>query len=404
MMVAGSLATWFLLVQPLLKHSAAQSWPQTPCKIISSEVKVSRDSDSTTYRPEIKYSYIVAGKPYQSERISFLKFTGSSSRRAADTTVKQYPAGAMANCFYNPNQPAESTLEREFTHWIWLMLFPAIFILVGWGLLRGVREGRRSPATKEDDPTNQFANRSSLKPLVYHEQTSGISEFSPIRYSNSAGGSKADAIDREWDVPQKLKPATSRLGALLVIGFVAAFWNGITWFMTYQVIGNGFNGGFRGVAGIFSLLFMAPFLLIGLLLIVAFFHQFMSLFNPVVEIALSTAAVPLGGEMDLAWEISKGTARLRRLKIFVTGTESATFRQGTDTRTDTQAFLQLSVLDTSDQTEMQFGSAVVVIPANTMHTFEAQNNRIDWQIEIKGEIAWWPDINEKFPFRVKPVS
>lgn len=403
-LIGGLIGTWFALIQPLLKHSAAQAWPQTACKIVSSTVKVSRDSDGTTYRPEIKYQYTVAGKPYESERVSFLKFTGSSNRRSADETVRRYRAGAMTNCFYNPDQPDESTLEREFTHWIWLMLFPAVFVLVGGGMLWGAIKSGRSPASKDDEQTNQFANRPSLKPLVPHEQSSGISEFSPIRYSNSGGRAKADATDLEWDVPQKLKPTTSRLAAMLGIGFMAVFWNSITWFMTYQVVGDGLNGGFRGVAGIFSLLFMTPFLLIGLLMIVAFFHQFMAMFNPIVEIALSTAAVPLGGEMDLAWEISKGSQRLQRLKIFVTGTESATYRQGTDTRTDTQAFLQLSVLDTSDPKEMEFGSAVVIIPADTMHTFEAQNNRIQWEIEIKGEIAWWPDINEKFPFRVKPVS
>ena len=37
-----------------------------------------------------------------------------------------------------------------------------------------------------------------------------------------------------------------------------------------------------------------------------------------------------------------------------------------------------------------------------MHSFEAENNKILWNLAIHGDIEKWPDVRESFPITVVP--
>ena len=43
------------------------------------------------------------------------------------------------------------------------------------------------------------------------------------------------------------------------------------------------------------------------------------------------------------------------------------------------------------------------IPAGTMHSFSANNNKIIWTLTVKGEISRWPDVDESFDVTVGPA-
>ena len=45
----------------------------------------------------------------------------------------------------------------------------------------------------------------------------------------------------------------------------------------------------------------------------------------------------------------------------------------------------------------------VTIPADSMHSFEASNNKIIWAVKLHGDIAKWPDVNLEFPITVLPL-
>lgn len=133
----------------------AQSWVETPCWIDSAELKVSHDSDSTTYRALASYHYEFDGRTYQSDRVS-LGGGGDnigSFQKNAYRELKQHvgtkpkgpendPANTGAKpfrCYVNPSNPSEAVLYRNLR---WEMLsFMAIFALtfpaVGAGLVAG---------------------------------------------------------------------------------------------------------------------------------------------------------------------------------------------------------------------------------------------------------------------------
>ncbi len=48
------------------------------------------------------------------------------------------------------------------------------------------------------------------------------------------------------------------------------------------------------------------------------------------------------------------------------------------------------------------GAVKLRLPAETMHTFKAPNNRVVWSVQVRGEIPRWPDVEDEFPLQVDP--
>jgi len=157
-----------------------------------------------------------------------------------------------------------------------------------------------------------------------------------------------------------------------MMSFFTLFWNGLVGSFVFGIF-NDFGQG----ADWFSILFMVPFVLVGLLLLGFVFYLLGGLFNPTVEIALSTGAVQRGELVDVAWQLSGRTSSIKSLKV-------------------------IPVADANSLEEIEFGSEAIPIPANTMHTFLSDRNSIKWRIVVHGKIPYWPNIKETFDFRVKP--
>ncbi|HSF39912.1 MAG TPA: DUF3592 domain-containing protein, partial [Thermoanaerobaculia bacterium] len=65
----GGVALWFTFVRPISRFVAAQSWQETPCVIVESQVLESSDSDGgSTYKPDIHFTYTFEGGEYRSNR------------------------------------------------------------------------------------------------------------------------------------------------------------------------------------------------------------------------------------------------------------------------------------------------------------------------------------------------
>jgi len=383
---------WFAIVAPTLKSNAAKSWIETECRIISSVVKSHSDDDGTTYSPDIKYQFETDGQTFQGKRHSFSIMSGSS--KWANGIVRNYRPGESHACFYDPNDPSDSVLTREMDWsvrgFFLPLIIPLIFLLIGvsisavailgWG-----RKSKNPPAISSRADT-------SLHNQLSFSETSKLNQF-------TSGVHPEDQLDASWSVPKKLKPENSKWILFLIVLGVAIFWNGIVSVFVFGLFTDDIGTWGRVGMG----LFLTPFVLIGLVLLFAVIYMFMSLFNPGVEIAISTGAVPLGGEVDIAWEIEGNARRLRKLKVEIQGEQSATYQFGTSTSTDFEIFELIPVCEVTHQADIEFGSATVRIPDSTMHTFDGGNNKVSWTIVVHGEIPWWPDVNATYPFRVKPT-
>ncbi|GAG23260.1 unnamed protein product, partial [marine sediment metagenome] len=122
------------------------------------------------------------------------------------------------------------------------------------------------------------------------------------------------------------------------------------------------------------------------------------------RLTVSRNVVPLGGMVDLGWELRGRIDRIGTLTIELKGREEATYRRGTTTHTDAKEFFKLPIAEITDVRDMGVGKTSFTVPTDTIHSFEAENNKIVWSLVVHGDIAYWPDVNDEFDFKVLPYA
>lgn len=394
-LVAG-LGMLAFFVWPIYKTIVARaSWTEVPCEILESGVGSHSDGDGTTYSVDVRYRYSVDGRSYESDRYRFLQGS-SSGHEGKARVVESLPPGTVTTCRVDPRDPAEAVL---FTGWTWahlLVLFPVPFVAVGAGgivmTLGGARRKRRAKGGGRPDWLPEAGGEAP-------EIVPGGGHGGLGRQGAAAGAVGWGASGAGSDAPIVLEPTWSPFGKLAGVVLIAAFWNGITGVFVWQVWKSWAAGAPDGCLTVFIL----PFVLIGLLLLAGVPYQFLALFNPRPRVEVTPGRVVLGGHNELRWSFRGRPGRIRRLKITLEGVEEADYRQGTTTRTEKETFSTLDLVDESSSVAIPRGTATVSIPAGTMHTFEASDNRIVWRLKLQGEIARWPDVSEEMKVTVEPL-
>ncbi len=369
--VIGGAATWFLGASPIWRVYQASRWPATPATVERSELLRFSDSDGTTYRVDILYRYEVDGEVYRSNAYDFVN-ASSSGRAGKLDLLADYPVGRGTVCYIDPADPTLAVLNPRPGASLLLGLIPAVFLLVGvGGLIMTLRPRRGS----ESQPLFPSAARSTATPR-------GSTRSTPPASGDADGATT-------------LASGSSRRTKCLVLSFVALVWTGITAGFAVLLYR---DGEWLGLA------FLSLFALVGVGLIGAAFHQFLALFNPHVRVTLPTPRLVLGGTYTLEWELTGNVGRLADFALTLEGAERATYRQGTDTRTDTHTFRTFDLVRTDDRARIMDGRGrvEVTIPVDTMHTFAARHNEIRWTLKARGTIRRWPDVCDEWAVELAP--
>ena len=329
-----------LFILPLVHLVEARSWQSVPCTVVSSSVRSHRGEDGDTYSVDIRYDYRFAGRPHSSNRYNFA-IGSSSGYESKRRIVDQYRPGRQTVCYVDPGDPTQAVLNRELTWGMALLgLFPLPFLAIGaGGMIYNVRSRRRS--LTQGPPW-------APKPLV--------------------------AVPSRLGDGTALRAQQSPRAKLIVIIFVALFWNGLISVFLYHVI----DGWQRGHGEWFLTIFMIPFVLVGLGLIIGIGYFALACFNPRIKLALEPASPHLGDSASLIWLCSGRIDRISRLHVWLEGREEATYRRGTTTTTDKEVFARIELLDTTHAMEMVSGGAALTIPRDTMHSFcrDEQQDRL----------------------------
>ena len=378
-LIVGVVLTVVLGILPVWRVFQARNWQAVPCTIVSSQVKTHNDSDGDTYSIQIVYDYQFNGQRHQADRYHF--FTGSSSGHAGkQAVVDQYPPGKQTTCYVNPADPQQAVLDPHLTiDFLWALL-PLPFVLVGGGgVIFTVRNWRKAKSPRDDPAVTSDPFRST--PVDRHE------------------------VDRDVSPPATvgtvtLTPTTSPLTKFVVALVFTTIWNGIVSVFVFQVIADWRQGHLSW----FLALFLTPFVGVGLLLIGYSFHAALAIFNPRPELTISSGSIALGQTVDVSWRFSGQTSSIQRLRIFLEGQEHARYRRGTSTYTDKASFAELPIIDSMHFVDIGNGRVSLSIPADTMHSWDGDNNQIVWSLRVTGEIAWWPDVDETFPIEILPPS
>jgi hypothetical protein len=116
--VLGGLGSIMLFITYKLEveAKAARHWPSVMGRIISSGIKSktihTTKGASTSYWPEIRYSYTVADSPFESDSIN-VGGTFGYSKKSAEARVAKYRPNTVVQVYYNPENPATAILEQD---------------------------------------------------------------------------------------------------------------------------------------------------------------------------------------------------------------------------------------------------------------------------------------------------
>lgn len=376
----GLLGAWFLGVEPARAALAVMNWPEVPCTIVSNDSEAADGDDEFTPAAVVEFRYEFEGRTYTGEHLAFPRMPGDEPVETED--VVQYEPGSATVCYVNPGDPAQAVLERSVPPDLAIGFAPLIFALVGAAGLIGVLVHRvRASARARGEmgmPRDRRTSWRKTRPAGAPSTTSAV----------GPGGAVV------------LEANASRVRKFIVFLIFALFWNGIVSVFVVTLI----RGWLAGDADWFLGLFLLPFVGVGLLVLGLAGHAGLGMFNPRPRLFLSAAAVTPGGWLDVRWEMIGAARKLQRFQIFLEGREQATYRRGTDTRTDKSIFARLPLAEVRDPTGLAGGATRVQLPATTMHSFASKNNAIVWILRVRGEIPRWPDIDDEFNFTVLAVS
>lgn len=366
--LAGFAVLFFFVLPMWQKYFDAKAWEETSATVVWSQVRTHDGDDGATYSADIFYKYKHGGRVYKSNNVGLMG--GSSSGRSGkQDKVNEYPRGKQITCFVNPDNPHDSLLEREMGWWAAFSLFPLPFIAIGvGGLIFGLKKNKKK----------------SLSANAKLREPSKHSGASPFRSSHR----------------KQFNPRGKRIGWIFGALLIAAFWNGIISVFLFQAIPTWQ----KGDPDWFLTLFLTPFVLIGIGMILHVFYRILACFNAAPVLTLEPAEITLGQATQLKWKTLSGEHKLSHFGIYLVGEEEAKYRRGTDTVTDTSIFYEQPLIDTKDPRKVRRGETEILLNSDLMPSWESSNNAIKWSLRVRGEISLWPDIKDNYEVVVLPTN
>ncbi|MCX7426688.1 MAG: DUF3592 domain-containing protein [Planctomycetia bacterium] len=370
---------------------ANHEFVETICTVRSKELGQTQGEDGTLYRPEIGIEYAIDGGPHFAKTYDMCG-SYSSDRAANQAILAQFDVGRQYPCWYDPLDHDVVVLARGYTWWLWLtFVVPISFLLLGGGglLYRTMRWGRsaehlaataRSANSRDGVDSNGSSRNGFPNVPVGTELTNSPGTRLRFRLPISAAGT--------WVL----------IGALVACGF----WNGIVSVFVVK-LGRDFMA---GRPQWWLMLFMVPFVVAGIGLIVFFVRQVL-IATGIGPTLVEISDHPLRPGRTYRLFVSQaGRLRMNSLVVQLVCDEHVRYRQGTDTRTETRRVHRQEIHGRKDFA-IRLGEPWAMecdfsVPPGGMHSFKSENNEVRWSLEVQGDVAGWPDFKRAFPVIVYP--
>ena len=172
-----------LLARDAIRQIRASSYATTPGAIKHAVIKVDRDSDGSSYSPDVEYQYEVNGRPYLGKRVRYDSAgLGSWGEKHVQAIVNKYSAEKNVTVHYDAANPEEAVLELGLDPAnLAVLLFLVPFNAVGLGFVAGVFVWIRSLQLRRPILGVYFRND-------VLGQTIRLYEISPALVALGAGG------------------------------------------------------------------------------------------------------------------------------------------------------------------------------------------------------------------------
>ncbi|HYW81253.1 MAG TPA: hypothetical protein VE890_16840 [Thermoguttaceae bacterium] len=392
---AGFAVAFMALVVPQWRVN--HEFVEHRCIVLDKRIGELNDEDGTLYRPEIEIEYHIGDETFRIWTYDIHQ-AYSSGREAKQAILDQFlidPKNPIEYvCWYDPAEPGTAVLVRNYMWWVWLVLIvPSTFILIGLGgvIYRVLHWGKSTERravmqqrVKQRDPFVAGGAASRKFPNVPDDSDITNSPGTTLRYRLPASASAG------W-----------QLFGLLMASIV---WNGIVSVFVVLAV----RGHAKGEPDWFLTLFMIPFVGIGIFLIVLFIRQLL-VATGIGPTLVEISDHPLQpGDSCRLFVSQSGRLSINSLRVCLVCEEQATYRQGTNTRTETREVYRQE-LACHEGFEVHRGlpfetECELEMPAVAMHSFKSDHNGIGWHVVVEGDVAGWPDYRRAFPLIVYPGS
>lgn len=345
------------------------TWTRTPCTITQSELTTnSNGDDADSYSTNISYSFKLAGEDRQGHGFNFGE-SPSTDRSAKDRIIEQLPVGYQTFCWVDPSQPQRTVLRRSMGDHGPLLHAGTLLMFCGAAGLFIALTAPRRPLAGGPTYSELAARRAADERVGYPAP--------PIPRAPITFASESARIAR-FD---------TALRVVVILGVIAA------------------------VAVIASLISPAHFLvfagvvigLVALGYLFALIDRTSQLRSPSVRVSFDRPIEP-GRAVEVRWSVSGQFMRIASLSFRLEGTEKATYVQGTDTFTDKRMFQRTLFLSAQAPSQIANGQTTLNLPSTTMHTFCAANNRVEWVMIIRSEMAGGSPIEDEIPISIYPTG
>jgi hypothetical protein len=102
-----------------------------------------------------------------------------------------------------------------------------------------------------------------------------------------------------------------------------------------------------------------------------------------------------------------GHLAMSTLSLSLVCEETATFREGTNIRTETKRVFDRQIFRRTSfliEPGVPFEQACSLqVPEDAMHSFQSEHNAVNWRLVVRGEAETWPPYERCFPVIVYPA-
>lgn len=124
LLVGGAFAG--VLVLALRPSYLAESWSETECVILDSQVVEIEDPDNNYFEAQVSWQYVVDGETYRILRGDPQTFGVAYAEPDARAVAERYRAGETVRCYYDPKRPITSALDRNGPPWRTIAVIAAV--------------------------------------------------------------------------------------------------------------------------------------------------------------------------------------------------------------------------------------------------------------------------------------
>ncbi len=371
-----------------------QNYEETSATVIAKRLGEQKSDREMLFRPELTIRYEVEGQKH--EQTAYDIHNGYSSGRAEQQELlDQFTLGEKYPAWYDPQEPESVVLVRDWSWWLWLgLLIPVALIL--FGALRVVSELFRWNASPErlSQPRWLVPGSTTTEVITGHPGVEYPTLPRDDNITNSPGTHLA----------YRLPINISSWVMLAAVFSVTLFWNGtLLVFVVFCI-----RDWVQGNGSWFLTIFLIPFALLGLLMIVLLFRAaLVTLGVGPTHVEISKHPWRAGGEYEI-WFSQSGKLTLQHFIVELVCEESVTYRQGTDTRTERSIVHRQTLFERRDfvipEGEPLAEKVLCRIPPTAMHSFAAASNEIQWKIMVRADIVAWPNFERSYSVIVQPAE